>query len=403
MNAPVDRIQRGLLYILAATLPISHVPVEFAVAFSIFIIIYAKARNSESITGAHAVFYLLSAYILWNLLSSLRSPRPLHSLWALVDNEWPSLTMLVLFWQVKEKAQLRSILQIFFYAASTAAVLAIIQSFTGYDLVKGRKLTSIGSSLHRSTGFYGFYLTYAAHVMNVFFLSLAYSAEERDSERKKFLYLPLLSMIAIVLTFARSIWIAIALLLPGAGFLRNKRFGIGFLVSSVVLIGILEVAVPIVRVRTVSIVDLSQNETRLNLWKTASKMIADRPVMGIGEDNFDYYFEQYRVPGYYDTTVHAHSDYFTVTVNSGFPGLLMFCAMWVMILRSGFRTWLRSSDPLIKAVSLGASLGIAGMLIAGLFQNYYGTFINCFGWWFLAGLIVAAERLEGNNVPQTSV
>ena len=150
---------------------------------------------------------------------------------------------------------------------------------------------------------------------------------------------------------------------------------------------------PTIRDRAASIFDLQQNETRLNLWKTSVNIFKDYPVTGVGEDNFDYYFERYKVDGFYDTTVHPHNDYLNVLVSSGFPGLIAFLSLWVLTIKEGFRASKLASDDRMRALALGSMLTILGFLIGGFFQNYYGTFANCLEWWFMAGLVFTSAKL----------
>jgi O-antigen ligase len=120
-------------------------------------------------------------------------------------------------------------------------------------------------------------------------------------------------------------------------------------------------------------------------------------VTGVGEDNWDYVFSRYRVEGYYDTIVHPHDDYLTVLVSSGVPGLLAFLGIWGIALTAGFRASFRARDERLRAIILGSTFSLVGLLVAGIFQNYYGTFINCLGWWFVTGLLFAAWSLVSHG------
>jgi O-antigen ligase len=151
---------------------------------------------------------------------------------------------------------------------------------------------------------------------------------------------------------------------------------------------------PALRYRVLSIVDPGQNETRLNLWKTAVNISAHHPLLGIGQDNWDLFFERYRIEGFYDTTVHPHNDYLTVLVSSGIPGITAFLVMWGIALYRGFRASSTSSDATVRAVMWGSLFSLLGLLVGAIFQNYYGTFINCLGWWFVVGLLLTAENLS---------
>ena len=398
----IERAKLIGLILLAVALPISHVPVQFAVAFLFFAAMYEHFVLKSIVLKSHLVMKLLLAYVAWNAFCALLSPRPLHSLWATVDNEWPSLTMVTMVWLIDDPQTLRRLMRMFLFSAGFVAAYAIVSSLIGYDVIKGRALDPIGSHFYRATGLYGFYLTYAAHAMNVFFLAWFYLLEEKKDTRP-LIVVVLVVGVAIVLTFARSIWIGMAILIPVGAIVKWGRSSWKVLLPAILAAAALLIAAPTIRDRALSVLDFSQNETRLNLWKTALSISSDHRVVGIGEDNWDYYFDRYKVQGFYDTTVHAHTDYLTVLVNAGIPGFILFCWMWFVVLRIGFRTWKNSGDTLLRAASAGGSLAIAGMLIGSLFQNYYGTFVNCFGWWFLAGIVLTAEKLAKSVSTQTSL
>jgi len=244
----------------------------------------------------------------------------------------------------------------------------------------------------RATGFNGFYLTFAGFMMSVFFVGLCISFQSGLSRRWRYMLVTIMSFAAVLGTFARSIWLSFAVAVPVFGFMKGKRIGSIVTTGFLVIVIFCLVFIPAIRERAFSIVVPSENQTRLNLWKTTLNISADYTLSGIGEDNFDYYFEKYKVEGYYDATGHPHNDYLNVLVNSGIPGLFAFLSIWLIIIWMGFRTVKDSKNPFIKEIALGSTLAIIGFMVGGIFQNYYGTFANCWGWWFMAGLAMTSHR-----------
>jgi hypothetical protein len=68
--------------------------------------------------------------------------------------------------------------------------------------------------------------------------------------------------------------------------------------------------------------------------------------------------------------------------------------MWGISLARGFRSGLGARSQLARATALAATFSLMGLMIGAMFQNYYGTFINCLGWWFVVGLLLVAEKLD---------
>ena len=397
---PVVATRWGL-YLFAFSIPVSFVPAEFGVAIAFGGWLMDGLLNKRWQIEWHAFFFPLTFYLAWNMLSALMSPRPLHSVVALGDNEWPALIMLMMFWTVRSEEVLRKIVLLFLGVSAIAMAYAVWQTVFGVELYRAMPLTPAGT-LYRNVGFYSFYLTFAAFAMTVFFLSSSLALQTIGRDRNLMLVVAVLSFAAIVGSFARSVWLAMMIATPLLGFTRGKRTGISTLAALSAVVVILMAAVPDLRDRAATIVDLEKNQTRLNLWKTSLAIAGDYPLLGVGEDNFDLFFKTYRVEGFYDTATHPHNDYLNVLVASGFPGLIAFVIMWAVALRTGFMAFMRSKNRFAGGTALGASLGVVGFLVAALFQDYYGTFANCLGWWFMVGLIFASWQCSRQVQPAES-
>ncbi len=388
-----ERLSEFGLILFAVSIPVSHVPAEFAIGFAVLGWILDGVINKDWQVNWNPLFLPLMLYLGWNILCSAVSPRPAHSLWADVDNEWSLFIMLMMSWTVRESRTLRRILICWFTTSAVAMVYAIWQTLQGEEYYRKQLLDPMGH-FFRSVGFYGFYLTFAAFAMTVFFVSLVFALERGPKDRWKRLIIPFLSIVAVIFTFARSVWLSVLAAVPFAGFVRGKKSDWIVAGGLMVIFVISLFAIPTLRGRAESIFDLKANQTRINLWETSMKINADFRFIGIGEDNFDYYFEKYKVPGYYDTTAHPHNDYLNVLVNAGIPGLIFFVWMWISVLRSGILTWRRAKDDIVRTAALGGVLSLFGLMVSALFQDYYGSFINCLGWWFVVGLVLAATNID---------
>jgi O-antigen ligase len=390
------------LYIFAFGLPFSFVPAEFGLGFALLGWLLEGILNKNWQTQKHPIFIPLGIYIVWNIFSALISPRPLHSLWAVADNEWPLFTMVMMFCTIKDRTTLVRLFTIFCASASIAMLYAIFQTFSGIDFLKHNEQLARMGNYYRAVGFNGFYLTFGAFAMSVFFLAANVWLEVKEKSRWLFGTVAVLCLAAIVGTFARSMWLSLLVAVPVFGFVRGKKIGTIITSSFFILVIGAFLFAPTIRDRALSIADISQNETRVNLWKTSIKMFQTFPITGFGEDNFDYYVEAFKVPGFYDTTAHPHSDYLNVLVNSGIVGLITFLSIWIIAIRTGYKTWKYATDPLLRGLAMGGMLAILGFMVGSCFQDYYGTFANCFHWWFATGLLFTAHRLSITEVSTQS-
>lgn len=393
----------GFVTAAAAALPFSHVPTQFALASAIVAWVGWSVRSGRLQVQRDPFLWAALAYWGWNLLASALSVRPAHSMAALVDNEWPALLGLLVWWSVPSAEELQRLLRCYMAAAAIAFGYGIIQTFTGVEWIKGVALHQAGEGAFRAVGFSGFYLTFAGFAMSVFFLAVAY-AMAKPSERWRWI-VPILAVGAILGTYARSVWLALAVLLPLAAVVatdgKSRRWALLLAVGAAAIV----LTVEPLRERAFSIVDMSQHETRLNLWQTSLSIAKSHPILGIGQDNFTAFFDRFRVPGFYDTAVHPHNDYLSTLVHGGIPALAAFLAMWSILVCKGWNAWTGKREGFEAWLALGATVALAGFLLSSLFQNYYGTFVNCFNWWLISGFILSTYHIikEADSTPLVDV
>lgn len=402
MQSLFPKIRNAGFYLFAFSIPFTLTLPQIGIALAVVGWIGEGITQKKWHIRWHPMFAPLLGYLAWNILSASMSPRPFHSLFAVLDNEWLLLIMLMLFWCIESERQLQKILTVFLFASIVPMLYAIWQTFAGLDLIPGRSLAPF-DGYFRAVGFHGFYLTFAAFAMIVLLFSITLALETKEKQRWGAWGLAVLSFLALLSTFARSIWLSFVVTIPTLGVTRSKKHGAIALFVVMFLIAASLVFVPSLRDRAVSIFDPSQNVTRLNLWKTTLAISSDHLILGIGQDNFDYFFPFYKVEGFYDAAGHPHNDYLNVLVNSGIPGLLAFLGIWGIVLWDGFKRFHNITIPVMRAFNQAATLSIIAFLVGAFFQNYYGTFLNCMEWWFLTGVVLVTGRFSGEKtIPSIS-
>ena len=164
-------ISHAGLLLFALSIPISHVPAQFGIGIAFLGWLGEGLFNKKWVVRWHPMFWGLIAYLAWNVIASGLSERPAHSLGAVLDNEWPAFIMLMLFWTVDDEAFLNRIVHVFLFASAVAVVYSIWQVVGGVELYRGKPLDPMGWGFYSAVGFYGFYLTFAAFAMTVFFFA----------------------------------------------------------------------------------------------------------------------------------------------------------------------------------------------------------------------------------------
>lgn len=139
---------------------------------------------------------------------------------------------------------------------------------------------------------------------------------------------------------------------------------------------------------------------RIHAWNAAWKMALGRPFTGVGVDNFyqNYFFYS----DHWDGVPHAvHSTWFVVVAESGFPGFIMFVALFAMTVRAAMKSFSRmSNEPAVpRSLALALIAGLGGFGVSGTFltQGYTWPF------YIQLGLVVAlsayAKKCDQQRAP----
>lgn len=94
---------------------------------------------------------------------------------------------------------------------------------------------------------------------------------------------------------------------------------------------------------------------RSSLWGAAIRMFEDEPLTGVGAGEFDYHYREY-TPVWYDRFPRgqAHNGWLQMAAQAGLPGVIAFTGWIVATLVSLVGAVRRSTDPLARALALGA-------------------------------------------------
>jgi len=138
-------------------------------------------------------------------------------------------------------------------------------------------------------------------------------------------------------------------------------------------------------------ISLSEGSTRFAIWNIAGIGIAERPILGWGQEGFNYVFNTYYKPDLYAQEVwfdRAHDVYLDWAIAGGVPALVLFLALLILtaitILRSK-----KLSQP--ERVLLVSALG------AYAFQALF-VFDNLFTYVPLAAIIAVAHVASSRDI-----
>ena len=142
---------------------------------------------------------------------------------------------------------------------------------------------------------------------------------------------------------------------------------------------------------------------RKNLNTAAMGMISQRPIFGVGWDNFAN-----EAPGFgvglswqREGAIHkAHNLYLAIASEAGLPGLIIFMGLLLALFRTGWNT-LHVNDPWAEALTIGILGSFVAVLVHALVAWGLVTYSVFPLFWVLMGLLVALNRLSRASVGTT--
>lgn len=204
------------------------------------------------------------------------------------------------------------------------------------------------------------------------------------------------SIIGLICTNTRGGWLAIVPVVIGIllYYIPTWKKKLTVILACCLLMGVVSASVSSFSTRIDSITR-GRNEQSVNerflMWDSAIKMGLDHPLLGVGNGNYKYcYQNEYISPQAKEPDVgHAHSMFFQMLGENGFIGLLAYCGMIGTFFYYGYR---RKSA---KAKIILAST--MGLVLYGLTDYTLSAYEAMRVYWFLMGLCIAGIYVENNK------
>ena len=136
-------------------------------------------------------------------------------------------------------------------------------------------------------------------------------------------------------------------------------------------------------------------QNRIEAWRAGFRMALSRPVSGVGIGNFAE--ESLNYNSSLDRSYNAHSTWFQVLGETGWPGFFLFMLMVISCLVSSSRNLhaLSSAHPTLHSAALGLRAALIGFCISASFA----TFAYLWPWYVLLGFTAALARLQSRKLP----
>jgi O-antigen ligase len=180
--------------------------------------------------------------------------------------------------------------------------------------------------------------------------------------------------LALLGSLTRSAWVALGVALTVLVLVRAPRLLLAYPVVAALFV--LLAPVPLLH-RMTSIVDLddTSNYDRVCMAEAGLRMIADRPLFGLGPQMVERRYTIYRTPTAPRYTVpHLHNNLLQLAAERGLPSVAVYLAMMGTSFLLAYRGYRREGGRrgARSDLHLGVMLALLAFNVAGLFENNWG-------------------------------
>jgi putative inorganic carbon (HCO3(-)) transporter len=376
------------LYGLIFSIPISKAAVaSFSGFLLLFFIIKKILKPDFSFLKDRSNIFLL-LFVVFCALSILNSgPYAAKSFWALFL-KWLKYIGIFLLVQdaLSEPKRIERAVSNILFVAGLIALDAILQRFSGRDLMRGKELVQLINGMPAVTGPFNHYNDLASYLIVVIALLIAILVSNRLTKLSQ-LTLTLLGIFlgaSLILTFSRGAWIGFVLSLFLMLFLSRNYIKI---IPLIVISTLFLLFLPGVRERFAFTFQDTGDADRLIVWGAALRMISENPFLGKGIGTFMDYFHAY-VPNLY--VQYAHNCFLQIWAETGIFSLLSFLFFVGAILYKGAQGFKKTSSPIL----LGLICALFGFLVHSFFDTQLYSLQLAYLFWVILGVTVAVTRQE---------
>ena len=341
------------------------------------------AVDDEDRRRRRRLLYPLAAYSICFVVSAAFSYDPATSLQEL-SQLYSALTLPLALLLVRGERQVRVVVAAIMGISAVLAVYGLAQfAFTDY-----------GPLHQRIPGPFSHYMTFSG----VLLLGLALICGRLASSQgwRHHVNWVALALVggALVLTLTRSAWLGAFAVATAAFALQRRRvvatYGAALVLAAVSFAAVAPTFWPTYWQRATSVVDVRNpsNYDRLCMLWAGGRMIADRPLTGIGPAMVREWYPVYRHPTSVRARVkHLHNTFVHMAASRGVPSLL--CYLWLMGAAAaaafdGYRREGGRAGPRAD-LYLGVLFALLALNVAGLFEaNWRDTEIQRWALFLLA-------------------
>ena len=403
-------------------------PTELMLAAILILMVFKTfiTRETDRRLIRHPVSVVIWIMLGWTFVTALSGTIALVSLKSLVTKLWFISGFYLLAAEVfKEQSRVRSYFLAFFAGMTPVVIIFIVRMWQN-------GLFNQGAAYAAPRPFFVDHTSLGAALAFCIPVIIYYILQKNTPVLLKnvLLFQLILFIGGFILSYSRAAWISLAV----AGFaslilLLKVSWKIVLPVFTVIVIVIAsswtDIIIRLNENRQDSSADIARhlqsisnirtdasNMERINRWKSALRMSAERPLLGWGPGTYQFRYAPFQIST--DKTIistnygeggNAHSEYLSALAESGVPGLIIFLSLVIIFLMRGIYIWKHHSDRNTRLLALAMVTGLVTYVIHGGLNNFLDSDKISALFWGMIAVIVAIdikmrEKQEEKSDPQ---
>ncbi|MDD2688671.1 MAG: O-antigen ligase family protein [Candidatus Omnitrophica bacterium] len=396
----LDRIIYWLIIIIPFFIAIAPAPVNIFMGFLIAGFLVTRYLRKERLFGKTAInlslllFFLVTILSIFNSVSlkdsfkggALRLLQYIFILFALAES-------------VRDGKHLKRIIFSITAGLILASLDSVWQVITGHDFIRGyAPVVNIG--LVRATASFkdsnnlGIYLSAFAPL--IFGLTGYYF---KHKEKILFIFVSVLTLTGIILTYSRPTLLAIYAALFFLGIARRDKMLVSLLIIFMLI-------APFIAPKSVkdwakqvdyNPVRFMCNDDRIAIYRNSLNMIRQHPVIGVGANTFMKNYKTYKESPEYrnvitSDTVYAHNNFLHMAGELGLIGLGVFIWLLYKLFVESKNIYYLLKDEYLKVIALSLIACLISFLVNGLAESSLFHSRVAIVFWYICGLILSLRK-----------
>lgn len=398
----LPKLIRYLLYGVVFCMPLQPLLGDILVVGALLLACVDVIHYHRSIRPTMTFQWLVIGFLVWSLLATYNSIRPLFTLYSWLYNVgmYGGIYFLT-YHYMRSSSQWRTFLRLFVISAVVVCLYGAYQ----YTMMKMTLMDQWVDAAHfpglkrrmfstlQNPNLLGEYLLIA--------ISLAGTGLLRAWHDRRwtliFWMIPALVLMSVcmLLTYSRGIWLSMAFVVLYWGIRINRRLLLLLLAIPWVLFfyhG--EVAS---RLWSLFSGEDTSVVLRWALWDSTTYMIYDHPLLGIGWDAFWFVYPDYNyfIQDTHTIIYHAHNMFLNVLAEIGIPGALFyFGAIYIHAIKARGM----SPEALHQIAAYGIGAVLVGITVSGVFDHDLFSHQVSIIFWQLLGWVAAVIKERNNDI-----